>query len=97
MTATLDPIGDPTTYGALSINHRGLGEGQRREVCKLADERGVACRACGSRDDFEVGDALDMGTVWPDEELGTYMIGLSCRTCGASNGLRMHESQLSSW
>lgn len=87
--ATTGPA--PTT-GVRSRNHRRLDDAHTRKVCDLLVERAIACQRCRSRD-FTVGDALEMGSIWPNEELGTYMIALTCRHCGTRSGIRLHESQ----
>lgn len=77
--------------GAPSKNHYRLDEPQGRKVLDLVRQRGVTCTGCDSQR-FEVGDALEMGSIWPDEELGTYMVGLTCRRCGTRSGVRLHAS-----
>lgn len=81
----------PTT-GVRSRNHRQLDDTHPQKVRDLLTERAVVCQRCRSRD-FIVGDALEMGSIWPNEELGTYMIALTCRHCGTRSGIRVHESQ----
>jgi hypothetical protein len=34
-----------------------------------------------------------MGSIWPNEELHTYMIALTCQHCGTRNGIRLHKTQ----
>lgn len=87
--ATAEP--DLTT-GVRSTNHRQLDDTHTRKVRDLFTECAVPCQHCRSRD-FTVGDALEMGSIWPNEELGTYMIALTCRHCGTRSGIRLHESQ----
>lgn len=70
----------------LSRNHRRLDAAARRTLAALAAER-LRCPGCRARD-FAVGDALEMGSIWPGEQLGTYMIALICRACGAHTGMR---------
>ena len=76
----------------ISKNHRRLDRKQRQKVFDAIERQGFGCRRCGTRD-FEVGEALEMGSIWPGEELGAYMVGLKCRECGAANGIRLQESE----
>jgi hypothetical protein len=71
-----------------------LGEEQKRKVSKLVEERGVACQGCGSTD-FAVGDALQLGRLWFNEEHGAYMVGLRCEEpgCRELTGIRLHRSE----
>ncbi|MGH3319517.1 MAG: hypothetical protein ACRDN9_04940 [Streptosporangiaceae bacterium] len=78
--------------GSISRNHRRLDDACRRKVLDAAWEHGPACGRCGSRH-LDVGDALEMGSIWPDEALGTYMAALTCRDCGARTGIRLRESE----
>jgi hypothetical protein len=76
----------------LSRNHRRLDEAATRRVGEVFAERATTCSSCRSRK-FAVGDALEMGSIWPDEELGTYMVALTCRSCAARTGIRLHGAQ----
>lgn len=76
----------------LSRNHRRLGDSAARTVSDLVASRDFACATCGAGH-FTVGDALEMGSIWPDEELGTYMIALTCQDCGTRTGIRLTETQ----
>jgi hypothetical protein len=87
--ATAGPA--PTTT-VRSTNHRQLNDTHTQKVCDLLAERAVACPRCQSRD-FTVGDALEMGSIWPNEKLGTYMIALTCRHCDTRSGIRLHQTQ----
>lgn len=75
-----------------SKNHRQLDDTHTQKVRDHLTERAVVCQHCRSQT-FTVGDALEMGSIWPNEELGTYMIALTCRHCGTRSGIRLRESQ----
>lgn len=90
MTVTTAPAG--TVSEPLSRNHRRLDESGTRHVTRLAAARGVACR-CGEPE-FDVGDALEMGSIWPDEELGAHLVALRCPRCGAREGIRISAAEL---
>lgn len=81
----------PATF-ARSTNHRQLNDIHTQKVRSLLAGHAVACQHCRSQD-FTIGDALEMGSIWPNEELGTYMIALTCRHCGTRNGIRLHKTQ----
>jgi hypothetical protein len=81
----------PTT-GVRSKNHRQLDDTHTQKVRDQLTKRAVVCQRCQSQA-FTVGDALEMGSIWPNEELGTYMIALTCRHCGTRSGIRLRESQ----
>lgn len=72
-----------------SWNHRRLDEPERRSVTESARSRGLSCQ-CGSTR-FTVGDALEMGSIWPDENLGTHLVALTCTGCGAHEGIRIYD------
>ncbi|MGH3630374.1 MAG: hypothetical protein ACRDRL_23395 [Sciscionella sp.] len=78
--------------GPLSRNHRGLDNTQRRKVLDAVAAGGLTCARCGDRR-FAVGDGLEMGTVWPGEDLGTYLIALTCEHCATRSGVRLRESE----
>jgi hypothetical protein len=88
----LATAGHASTPTVRSMNHRQLDDTHTQKVCDLLAERAVACPRCQSRD-FTVGDALEMGSIWPNEELGTYMIALTCRHCDTRSGIRLHQVQ----
>jgi hypothetical protein len=72
-----------------------LTERQKSRVLGRVEDRGFTCEACGSGD-FGVGEALDMGFLFLDEEPGTYMVALTCKNpgCGAPRtGIRLHRSE----
>ncbi len=67
---------------------------QKRRVLEKVRERGLTCGSCGSGD-FEVGEALEMGFLFLDEEHGNYMVALTCENpdCDAPRtGIRLHRS-----
>lgn len=71
-----------------------LTENQRERVLQQVEERGFRCVSCGSGD-FEVGEALEMGFLFLNEEHGTYMVALTCQGPGCEaprTGIRLHES-----
>ncbi len=74
--------------------NRELTEGQRRRVLKEVRERGFTCGTCGS-DDFRVGEALELGFLFLDEDHGTHMVALTCESpgCEARTGIKLHESE----
>jgi DNA-directed RNA polymerase subunit RPC12/RpoP len=88
--ATTKPT--PTTHRARSTNHRQLNDRHTHKIRDQLTERAVACPHCRSQD-FTIGDALEMGSIWPNEELHTYMIALTCQHCGTRNGIRLHKTQ----
>lgn len=91
----MSPATRPTpSTDTRSINHRPLNDRQTRNVHAQLAEQNVACQHCQSHY-LQVGDALEMGSIWPNEDLGTYMIALTCQHCSARNGIRFHESQFS--
>jgi hypothetical protein len=72
-----------------------LTEPQKRRVLDKVGERNFTCERCGSGD-FEVGDALEMGFLFLDEDHGTYMVALTCENPGCESprtGLRLHRSE----
>lgn len=71
-----------------------LTETQRGRVLEEAQRRNFTCGSCGSGD-FEVGDALELGFLFLDEEHKTYMVALTCDNpnCTAPRtGIRLHAS-----
>jgi hypothetical protein len=70
-----------------------LDEDQKRRVLEKVREQGFACGSCGSTD-FTVGDALYVGFLFLDEEVGNYMVALNCKNpdC-ARTGIRLHQSE----
>lgn len=90
MSITAAPEG--AAARARSTNHRMLDESARHRVTDLLCERDFRCR-CGCRD-FAVGDALEMGSIWPDEPLGTYLVALTCLDCATRDGMRVHVDEL---
>ncbi len=70
-----------------------LTESQRRRVLERVEERNFTCASCGSGD-FEVGEALEMGFLFLDEEHGSYMVALTCENLDCENprtGIRLHR------
>lgn len=75
--------------------NRELSEKQKQRVLKRIRERGFACGSCGS-EDFEVGEALELGFLFLSEEHDTYMVALTCRErdCAAPRtGIKLHGSE----
>lgn len=75
-------------------DNTGLTEAQKRRVLGRIGELGFTCGSCGSRD-FEVGDALEMGFLFLDEDHGAYMVALTCEDpeCASPRtGVRLHRS-----
>jgi hypothetical protein len=75
--------------------NRELSEKQKQRVLKRVRERGFACGSCGS-EDFEVGEALELGFLFLSEERGTYMVALTCRERDCETprtGIKLHESE----
>lgn len=75
--------------------NRKLTEDQKHRVLEKVAERGITCGGCGS-DDFQVGDALEIGFLFLNEEHGTYMVALTCESpdCEAPRaGIRLHQSE----
>ncbi len=75
--------------------NRELSEKQKQRVLKRVRERGFRCGSCGS-EDFEVGEALELGFLFLSEEHGAYMVALTCREgdCEAPRtGIKLHESE----
>ena len=74
--------------------NRELDESQKRSVLELVRERGVACESCGSHD-FAVGEALELGRLWHNEEHGMYMVALRCEVpdCNVSTGIRLRRTE----
>ena len=74
--------------------NKRLTENQRERVLQKVEERGFRCASCGSGD-FEVGEALEMGFLFLNEEHGTYIVALTCERPGCEaprTGIRLHES-----
>ncbi|WP_273842653.1 hypothetical protein [Rubrobacter calidifluminis] len=73
--------------------YRRLDEEQKRRVLDEAGRRRFRCGVCGS-EEFEVGEAMELGHIWFNEEIGTYMVALRCtrRGCGNRTGLRLAGS-----
>jgi hypothetical protein len=72
-----------------------LSENLKRRVLEKVREQGITCGSCGSND-FEVGDALHLGFLFLDEEHGTYMIALTCRSPGCDTprtGIKLNEAE----
>jgi hypothetical protein len=72
-----------------------LTESQKRRVLERVEERSVTCAGCGSRD-FAVGEALELGFLFFDEEHGMYMVALTCErpNCDTPRtGIRLHRSE----
>lgn len=79
--------------GVIDENMR-LDERQKRRVLELVRERGVTCGSCGL-EDFEVGEALELGMLWYNEKHETFMVALRCgeTDCDTPAGIRLHESE----
>ncbi len=72
-----------------------LTEPQKRRVLGRIGALGFVCGSCGSSG-FEVGDALEMGFLFLDEDHGTYMVALTCENpgCGSPRtGIRLRRSE----
>ncbi len=72
-----------------------LTDRQKRRVFGRVEERNITCGSCGSGD-FRVGEALEMGFLFLDEEPGTYIVALTCANpdCGAPRtGIRLHRTE----
>jgi len=72
-----------------------LTERQKGRVLGRVEERNSTCGSCGSGD-FSVGEALEMGFLFLDEEHGTYMVALTCANpdCAAPRtGIRLHRTE----
>lgn len=70
-----------------------LTDSQKRRVLERVKERSFTCGSCGS-EDFEVGEALEMGFLFLDEKHGNYMVALTCTNpdCAAPRtGIRLHR------
>lgn len=75
--------------------NKKLTENQRERSLEKVKEQGFRCGSCGS-DDFEVGETLEMGFLFLNEEHGAYMVALSCERPGCETprtGVRLHESE----
>ncbi len=73
--------------------NKELTEEQRRRVLLKVEERGVACRSCGSVD-FEVGEALYLGFLFLSEDGDAYMVALTCKDAACESprtGIRLHR------
>lgn len=76
-------------------DNKELTEDQKRRVLRRVEERGIICGSCGSGD-FEVGEALEMGFLFLNEEHGTYMVALTCEAPDCETprtGIRLHQSE----
>ena len=74
-------------------DNRVLNEEQKRRVLRKAEEKGVVCGNCGSRD-FEVGEALYLGFLFLSEDQDAYMVAITCKRPGCQSprtGIRLHE------
>jgi hypothetical protein len=72
-----------------------LTEAQKERVLERIKERGFTCGSC-SWEDSRVGEALDMGFLFLDEDHGTYMVALTCENpdCNVPRtGIRLHDSE----
>jgi hypothetical protein len=72
-----------------------LTETHKRKVLGRVEEQNFTCASCGSTD-FRVGEALEMGFLFLDEEHGTYMVALTCENSGCASprtGIRLHRSE----
>ena len=71
-----------------------LNERQKQRVLRAVKEMGFTCGSCGAGD-FEVGEALEMGHMWHNEEHGVYMVALTCKNpgCRTPTGIKLRESQ----
>jgi len=75
--------------------NRELGDKQKGRVLKRVRERGFRCGKCGS-EDFEVGEALELGFLFLSEEHDTYMVALTCRGRGCEaprTGIKLHGTE----
>lgn len=74
--------------------NKTLDENQKQRVLDKVGERGITCETCGSGD-FRVGEALDLGFLFLDEDHGTHMVALTCESpgCEARTGIKLHESE----
>ena len=74
-------------------NRRLTGD-QRRRVLEEVRARDFSCQSCGS-DDFRVGEALELGFLFLDEDHGTHMVALTCESpgCDARTGIKLHVSE----
>jgi hypothetical protein len=75
--------------------NRELSGKQKGRVLYRVRKRGFRCGNCGS-EDFEVGEALELGFLFLSEEHDTYMVALTCRERGCEaprTGIRLrgHE------
>ena len=77
----------------ISENMR-LDKRRKQRVLELVRERGITCGSCGS-EDFEVGEALELGVLWYNEKHGMFMVALRCgeTDCDSPTGIRLHESE----
>jgi hypothetical protein len=72
-----------------------LTEFQKRRVLERVEERSVTCASCGSGD-FRVGEALELGFLFFNEEHGMYMVALTCKNLNCDiprAGIRLHRSE----
>ena len=74
--------------------NRELTADQCQRVRKEVRERGFTCETCGS-DDFRVGEALELGFLFLDEDHGMHMVALTCESpdCKVRTGIKLHESE----
>lgn len=71
---------------------RPLDGDEKRRALKSVEELDFACEVCRS-EDLEVGDALQLGRLWHNEEHGYYLVALTCTKCRTPTGVRLHESR----
>jgi hypothetical protein len=73
--------------------YRKLDERQKRRVLDAVRKRSFTCESCGSGD-FGVGEAMELGHIWFNEDIGTYMVALRCARpgCGAGTGIKLPGS-----
>lgn len=69
-----------------------LDESQSQRVLSRIKERSFVCPNCGS-DSFEVGRAMELGHIWHNEQIGSYMVALTCESCRTPTGIRLRESE----
>ncbi|HZQ32996.1 MAG TPA: hypothetical protein VFB19_14830 [Mycobacterium sp.] len=73
-----------------------LTETQRERVRTEIDRRRATCTACGNHE-FTVGDALYLGFLFLNQNVGTYMVALTCTNTDCREprtGIRLDESEL---
>jgi hypothetical protein len=72
-----------------------LTEEQRDRVQIELDRRRATCPVCGGRE-FTVGDALYLGFLFVNQDVGTYMVALTCtnsKCLDPRTGIRLAESE----